>query len=158
MRGDVQRGGVLYLTAEAHGRLLPDDPEKKIGKRPFLVVQSDIQNHASSYTVVVPLTTAGSSGPMVAPIPKGKGVAYDSFADCAAPIRIREQDIKTVCVGNYHDFDGVMERVDNALRLALDLDPDGLYRSKMVRRVGSKTTNKYRSKDGRAKSYRKPKK
>jgi mRNA-degrading endonuclease toxin of MazEF toxin-antitoxin module len=133
VRADVQRGRLLFLSKEAHKRLLPGEAPEKLGKRMWLVVQGDKANESSPYTIVVSVSTAPrdktkSDGTDVI-LPVSPGLAHlRSVADCAAIHCIHEQDINTakggVLSGNYYNVDGVMGEVDDALRLAMDLDPD----------------------------------
>jgi mRNA-degrading endonuclease toxin of MazEF toxin-antitoxin module len=133
MRSSIRRGTVIYLTVSAHKRLLPEDKSNAFGKRPFLVVQTDFLNKTSGLTVVVAMSSVPPGNGMKSVgmdifLPKGDGLANcDSWADCSSLHTVRERDIFNEFRGSYCDVEGVMEDVDRALRLTLDLDPEGHY-------------------------------
>jgi mRNA-degrading endonuclease toxin of MazEF toxin-antitoxin module len=128
----AQRGQIVYLTREAHKRLIPDEKPEKLGRRPWLVIQGDYANEVSPYTIVAVVTKARTTRSQGANVflPKGLGlVNEDSTADCASIYTVRKQeDVQNVFDGNYYGVGKVMSEVDNALRLAMDLDPDDFYK------------------------------
>ena len=133
MRSDVQRGRLIFITRQAHARLIPDEKQDKLGKRMWLVVQADILNESSGDTIIVPLRTAPpgvtKSKGVDAFLPRGKDLAsQNSFADCSHLHTIREKDVFHVLAGTY--LRDIMKDVDDALRLAMDLDSDNIYKEK----------------------------
>jgi mRNA-degrading endonuclease toxin of MazEF toxin-antitoxin module len=139
MRKNVQRGKVVYLTIDGHKRVMPTDIGK-FGKRSFLVVQRDYANSESDRTLVVGTTTqppkrvaelaktriAGTD----AFLPKGVGfVNEDSIANCGEVFTVLDSEIHNVFENAY--LSDVMQYVDQALRVALDLDSDIFYRGQL---------------------------
>lgn len=123
MRSIVQRGRIVYLTAEAHARIMPTDATK-FGKRPFLV--STTTQPASRLVALSKAKLLGTD----AFLPKGSGLAnQDCFADCASIFTVRDNEIHNVFSGTY--LDDVMKFVDQGLRVALNLDVDNLYRDQL---------------------------
>jgi len=129
----------VYLTVEGHRRVLPTDTDK-FGKRPFLVVQRDYANADSNRSLVVGITTEPQNkvaelakkrfAGVEAFLPKGPGlVNEDSIADCGNILTVYDREIHDIFDSAY--LTDVMRYVDQALRVALDLDSDGCYLSQL---------------------------
>lgn len=140
MRPEVIRGKLLYLTVDGHKRVKPFDTPAKIGKRPFLVIQRDAANASSDTTLVVGTSTSPlekvvslSKVKIVgteAFLPGGReqGLkSMDSFADCGDVFTVYDAEIREVLKGLY--LSAVMQYVDQALRIALDIDPSAYYQN-----------------------------
>jgi mRNA-degrading endonuclease toxin of MazEF toxin-antitoxin module len=140
MRKAVQRGKIVYLTVEGHKRVMPTDIYK-FGKRPFLVVQRDAATSIESDRALVIGTTTEPRKRVIelskvrlagtdAFLPKGGGVVNeDSIADCGSIFTVYNSEIHNVFDGEY--LTDVMQYVDQALRVSLNLDSDNAYQDQL---------------------------
>jgi mRNA-degrading endonuclease toxin of MazEF toxin-antitoxin module len=101
----------------------PRQDNRQEGRRPALVVQSDLLNRIKGYglTIVVPLTTQGRPSPTYVPLDptKENGLTQLSFAKCEQPYTVTYDSLKSLR-GKVTKQD--MFRIREALKLVLDLD------------------------------------
>jgi len=113
---EIIRGDVVIVNLEpSYGT------EKKGKSRPSVVIQNNIGNKTAPTTIIVPLTDAKGKNiyPFQVLIKKGDGgIEKDSIACCE---QIRVIDRKRIIKKSGHLEEDTIIKIDEALRLSLDL-------------------------------------
>ena len=114
MKGLTPRRGEVWLVNFNPGR----GSEQK-GIRPALVVQNDTGNIYASTTIVAAVTTTIKEFPVTVVVPSGEGgLRQRSMVNLAQLLTIDKGRLQKR-LGHTSDF--VMQRVDEAIRVSLDV-------------------------------------
>lgn len=104
---NIKRGDIIMCDLGMHGGSVQS------GIRPCLVVSNDIGNTYSNIYIVVPLTTKYKKD-----LPTHVCLAENSYALCEQCTTVGDQQVLRI---KNHISEKIMEEIDNALRVALDL-------------------------------------
>lgn len=114
MKGLTPRRGEVWLVNFDPGR-----GSEQRGMRPALVIQNDTGNIYSTTTIVAAVTTTIKEFPVTVVVPAGEGgLKHQSMINLAQLLTIDKGRLQKR-LG--HISDSVMQRVDEAIRVSLDV-------------------------------------
>ena len=114
MKGPTPRRGEVWFVNFNPGR-----GSEQRGLRPALVAQNDTGNTYAGTTIVAAITTTIKEFPMTVVVPRGEGgLRQKSMVNLAQLLTIDKARLQKR-LGNLGE--GLMEKVDEAIRISLDV-------------------------------------